>query len=824
MTDDARDLSILVFATKYAIGHPEPPCDTPISFVATCDAFTTQYVTDAHFVAYETPIQRRLTIQSIGIVPIQITLLVADVDDTEKEKGRARDNWREEERIKIAKLLRKHPGAFIYETRGGYRIVFRIPQPFEIRGKEDKTRWWAHYGAFRTHIATTFSISIDKTCKDFTRHYRLPLVNRDGVREAFPVYGDPRVLEALEIKTPELPKKPSRIARRHLEEGVAKVRNAVQGTRNDTLNRVAFALGGFVPHALDRTLVYESLLHAILANGGDAEKDGIKIDAAIDSGMTTPRADEEPPRAAKPKGKEPEPPEPPSDDESTDVHRYARFTDVANAARLVEFFGNDLRFVKSWEKWISWDGKRWRRNAVKSQAMHFAVLTAKRLMEEACTEMQAAAELMKSTGGRVVEDESHLNDDNQKRALRDYKKAKLAIDWAKKTHFSPRLEAMLNVARSDPRISLNHDDLDVDPWLLNVDNGTISLRNGTIRHHAREDLITKLSPVPYDPEATSPIWEKFLSVVTNGNRDFELYLSRAVGYAITGETREHVLFFFHGDGANGKSTFLNTIHTMLGDYAGVAPRSLLFQNKGERHPTEYATLCGARFVTCSEIGEGQRFDESLVKDLTGGDPIECRRMREDFWKFLPTHKLFIAGNHKPQVKGNDVGIWRRIRLVPWEVQIHEKEKDKEMPVKLRGELPGILAWAVRACLDWQKNGLPTPKNVTEATDDYRAESDMIGEFFGLRCTFREDHRIACQFLREEYERFCKDRGEKFPMGPRLFAQKIRRHGMMLGVDIRSTTKQELLPSADGRKVAKIVNAWSGIRLLTDAELAQLAEA
>ena len=222
---------------------------------------------------------------------------------------------------------------------------------------------------------------------------------------------------------------------------------------------------------------------------------------------------------------------------------------------------------------------------------------------------------------------------------------------------------MVTLAKSIPSVAITHDQLNADPMLLNVETGTINLRTGLLREHRRKDLMTKIAPVCFDPNATAPTWDAFLARAMGDSGELVNYLQRMVGYALTGSVEEHVVGFLFGGGANGKSTFLSTIHAMLGDYASPAPGGLLFRSRGERHPTELASLHGRRFVTCSEIEEGQAFDEALVKDLTGGDPIECRRMREDFWMYQPSHKLFLGGNHKPSVKGDDEGIWRRMRLI-----------------------------------------------------------------------------------------------------------------------------------------------------------------
>jgi putative DNA primase/helicase len=457
----------------------------------------------------------------------------------------------------------------------------------------------------------------------------------------------------------------------------------------------------------------------------------------------------------------------------------AKLTDVSNAERLVALHGADLRYVGTWSKGLAWDGARWPLDD-EGNWQRAAINTSRVLVEEALDAVREAAQ-----GG----DEAAM------------KRAKADLAKAIATQASNRLAAMVAVARSHRSIIIRHDQLDADPWLLNVKNGTLDLRTGKLRPHAREDLITKLAPVAYDPKATAPTWDAFLGRAMGGSQDLVDFLARIVGYALTGDVREHVLAFFFGGGANGKSTFLSTMHAMLGDYASPAPRGLLFRARGERHPTELATLHGRRFVTCSEIEEGLSFDEALVKDLTGGDPISCRRMGEDFWSYAPTHKLFLAGNHKPAVRGDDEGIWRRMRLVPWVVTIPETERDRALPEKLRAELPGILAWAVRGCLAWQAKGLDAPEAVHAATRAYREENDGIGEFFRLHVVFDPAATIARRTLREAYENFCEENGAQ-ALGAKRFAGRLREHGV-------TETKVRTPSPRDG---------WRGVRLATDTEL------
>jgi putative DNA primase/helicase len=459
------------------------------------------------------------------------------------------------------------------------------------------------------------------------------------------------------------------------------------------------------------------------------------------------------------------------------VGRTADRTDLRNAELLIEWFGEDLRYVGTWAKGLAWDGQRWVLDD-EARWQRAAADTARLMFENASAELRAAG-------------------DDKDKAQR----ARVKIAWAAKSHGAARLAAMVNLAQTFESVIVRHDVLDADAWALNVSNGTIDLRTGKLRDHCRADLLTKIAPVTYDENAKAPTWDAFLNRAMGGDTELVAYLQRLIGYALSGNVSEHVLGFFFGPGANGKTTFLGTTHTLLGDYSSPAPRGLLFRARGERHPTELATLHGRRFVTCSEVEEGMAFDESLVKDLTGADPIECRRMREDFWTFAPTHKLFLAGNHKPSVRGDDEGIWRRIRLVPWLVTIPEAERDTELPEKLRAELPGILAWAVRGCLAWQKDGLATPQAVIDASAEYRKESDLLGQFFGASVVFEPEGRIGKKELRELYSTWCTEVGTE-PLGAKRFAGRLREKGVR---------------EAAIRQGAKVVHGWRGVRLATDAE-------
>jgi putative DNA primase/helicase len=313
------------------------------------------------------------------------------------------------------------------------------------------------------------------------------------------------------------------------------------------------------------------------------------------------------------------------------------------------------------------------------------------------------------------------------------------------------------MVKSEPGVPVAPAELDRDPFLLNVLNGTLDLRTGRLHDHDRADRITKLAPVEYDADATCPRWLAFLGRILDGNADLMTYLQRVVGYALTGDVGEQCLFFLYGTGANGKTTYLTAIKDMLGDYGNQSPAELLIAKTHESHPTERADLCGKRFVCTIETDQGKRMAESLLKQLTGGDSIKARRLYQDLFEFKPTWKLFLAANHKPVVRGTDHAIWRRIKLIPFTVTISEAEKDKDLPAKLTAEWPGILAWAVRGCLDWQKYGLGEPDEVRAATDAYRAEQDTIAGFISECLFVHPSAKAKASTLFEEYVKWSGDR-------------------------------------------------------------------
>ncbi|MGH8355301.1 MAG: DNA primase family protein [Pseudomonas sp.] len=292
---------------------------------------------------------------------------------------------------------------------------------------------------------------------------------------------------------------------------------------------------------------------------------------------------------------------------------------------------------------------------------------------------------------------------------------------------------------------------------------------------------TRLIDINYDAEAVCPAWDTFLREVFLGDEGLIRFVQRAAGYSLTGLTREHVLFILFGLGANGKTTFVGALSELLGPYATTAPPDLLLARRGEHHPTELATLHGARLVTASETGDGRRLAESLVKQLTGGDHISARRMREDYWTFSPTHKLWLATNHKPEIRGTDHAIWRRIRLIPFGATFHPPEsgqapaQDPELPDRLRADLPGILAWATRGSVDWQREGLGIADAVRDATAAYRAEMDVLVQWIDDCCVVDRRAEAGATELYRSYVGWCETTGERAE-SQRSFGARLSERG------------------------------------------------
>jgi len=434
-------------------------------------------------------------------------------------------------------------------------------------------------------------------------------------------------------------------------------------------------------------------------------------------------------------------------------------TDLGNAMRLVDRHGEELRYCHPWRRWLVWDGRRWRIDE-DGEIVRRAVDVRQGIYAEAAALSAEAANTV---------------DDSKRKELAS--KAQATLTWAKGSESRVRINAMIELAQSLPGIPVAPDELDAAPWLLNVQNGTLDLRTGELRPHRREDMLTKLAPVAYDPEAECPTWLSFLARIFDGNENLIAFMQRALGYALTGDVSEQVLFICYGVGANGKSTLLNTVRAVLGeDYARHTPtETLLIRERGGGIPNDIARLKGARFVTAIEADAGRRLAESLIKQITGGDPVAARFMRAEWFEYVPEWKLFLAVNHKPMIRGTDNAIWRRIRLIPFTVTIPEPEQDKHLGEKLLAEAPGILAWMVRGCLDWQAKGLGTPEEVKAATAEYRDEMDILGDFLSERCIQSPAVEATAKELYDEYVQWCEENNVR-PLGKVRFGIHLQERG------------------------------------------------
>jgi putative DNA primase/helicase len=311
---------------------------------------------------------------------------------------------------------------------------------------------------------------------------------------------------------------------------------------------------------------------------------------------------------------------------------------------------------------------------------------------------------------------------------------------------------------------------------LNVANGTLDLKAGTLHPHRREDLLTKLTPIRFEPAASAPSWDAFLLGIFDGDTGLIRFVQRAVGYSLSGSTREQVLFLAHGSGANGKSTFLETIREAAGEYAQQAPPEMFLEQRAGTIRNDVARLPGARLVTAVETGEDRRLAEPLVKQLTGGDMVAARHLYRDYFEFGPQCKAWLATNHRPEIRGTDEAIWRRIRLIPFTVTIPEDERDPNLLETLRAELPGILAWAVAGCLDYLQHGLGAPEAVTAATAGYRADMDVIGTFLDECCVLGTHARAKAVDLYQTYITWADAAGERDRLTKKDFGQRLAERG------------------------------------------------
>ena len=409
-------------------------------------------------------------------------------------------------------------------------------------------------------------------------------------------------------------------------------------------------------------------------------------------------------------------------------------TDMGNARRLVKHYGHKIRFCVDQNTWYIWNKHQWQMDTRNNAKI---------------------VKLAKRTGQKIYAECADIEDKGERLER---------VKWAKKSEEKKRIVDMIFLAQTEDEIEIEAKQLDADPFLLNCKNGVIDLKTGELRPHAPTDFMTKYVPIEYDPKASCPKWEEAIMKYMGADQDdikaseLVFFLQRAVGYSLTADKSEQCLFFLYGDGKNGKSTFINTISKLLGDYFQHVRIESLLAKQTDTIPNDIATLPGARMVVSSEIPENRRMNETLVKDLTGGDAITARFLRQEFFTFHPVFKLWIFGNDKPIVSPSDA-MFRRIKMIPFNVQIPEEERDPHFEQRLEEELPGILRWAVEGCSNWLRDGLNPPQAIIDATNAYRDEMDILTDFIEECCFVLPSAKVKMKDLYEEFQRWSNSLGK-----------------------------------------------------------------
>lgn len=404
-----------------------------------------------------------------------------------------------------------------------------------------------------------------------------------------------------------------------------------------------------------------------------------------------------------------------------------RTTDIGNSQRLAFLHGDKLRWSPSLG-WLQYDGALW--DPVDEAVIYGLARDVPRLLLE-----QAAGS----------------SDPDTRQTL---------ARWAVESERLQAVRAMVSLLKSEPGIMAAVDDLDSDPWLLNVPNGTIDLRTGRLRAHDPGDMITKMAGAEYDSEARAPRWEQFILEVMDGDHELAGYLQRFTGYCLTGDTSEQVFLFCSGSGANGKSVFIETVASVLGDYAEPLSPTALVVKYGDQSTNELAGLRGARLAFCSEIDGGKTLDSGLLKALTGGDSFRVRLLYREFFSLKPQLKLVYNANGQPRVRDSSYGFWRRCRHVPFGVTFKDDARDNRLREKLEVERSGILNWALEGLREWQEDGLQEPGIVMQATREYQDDQSVVRAFLDDRTKKVPGHCVPLTQLHEEYLEWAKRNGEK----------------------------------------------------------------
>jgi putative DNA primase/helicase len=462
-----------------------------------------------------------------------------------------------------------------------------------------------------------------------------------------------------------------------------------------------------------------------------------------------------------------------SNEAEPDLLEY-QHNDHGNAERLLALHGLGLRHYYAINRWLVWDGRRWQ-----------------------IDNTGRAYKLAKNAMLRFLTQAVKASDKN-------------AESFARRSLDHKRIEALM--ASAECELPITAQELDRDPFLLNCQNGTLDLQTGQLREHRREDCITKLVHLEYKPEAECPLFLQFLARIMGDSPDasnFEgerasrlvAYLQKAFGYSLTGDVSEKVIFCFFGSGNNGKTTLLETIRSVLWEYTAQLQIDTLMnhrQRESNASLSDLADLFGARFVTTSEAEQGGRLAEGKLKYLSAGmGEVKTCRKYENPISFTATHKLFLDANYKPVVRGTDPAIWKRLKLIPFDVTIPPEEIDKGLLEKLKCEDEGILAWMVEGCRRWLAHGLGDPPEVTEASLIWRSEMSLLREFIEDCCDFQRNVFCPIAEIRQAYAKWVEDNGQNNPTWITGFDDELSAKGCR----------------KDRRRIGgRMVRGWEGIQL------------
>lgn len=414
---------------------------------------------------------------------------------------------------------------------------------------------------------------------------------------------------------------------------------------------------------------------------------------------------------------------------SADTIKDYNLTDAGNAEYFVSLYGDSLRYDHSRSRWLRWHEHYWKPDDNKG-VTRLALKSVRRRYQEAA-------------------------------GIDDLDRRKDIAKWAIGSEQKSRIESLLSLAKDFNPIADNGNEYDTDKWLFCVKNGVIDLKTGTLRDGLQDDRITMQSPVVYDPFESCPRWETFINEIFNGDTELINWWKLYCGYSMTGTTNEQIVPIGYGAGANGKRVLKEVLLSMFGDYGYDAPFSTFELYNRAAIPNDLAALSGKRFVTASETNQGTRLNEARVKALTGGDSITARFLNHEYFTFQPQAKFFLAVNHRPRVADDSFGFWRRVRLIPFTQQFIGENDDKNLLTTLKGESSGILNWMIEGCLEWVKYGLSDiPNCITNATEEYKSESDPVSEFLIECCVLNDQAQVKGKRFYTEYKTWCEDQGFK----------------------------------------------------------------